>query len=222
MREIVFAILLLAFLSEANATTVSIGNQNFAGNAPVLGTPTPALVSGSFIQSTSGNIPATVNPIDWLLPGGPLRVQLSPYAFNTDGTNNASYSVLDSGSGPVSSATYNVNSDSFTLLWGSPDSYNQASFFSGSDGQGMLEGSFSGPNLACGKSTCQQTGFDLATFVANGGSIGSVTLTDNGPAAFEYGISQTPIPSSIYLFGSLLLIGALWLQGSKHRLVSTL
>lgn len=95
----------------------------------------------TFAQSVSSDIPANVPPADWHLPGAPPAVMLSPYAFNSgpgpDGSaalTDAAYSVLDAGGGPPSSATYNVNSNSFTLLWGSPDPYNQVAFFSGPNG----------------------------------------------------------------------------------------
>jgi hypothetical protein len=148
----------------------------------------------------------------------------SPYAFNTGpgpggsaAATNAPYSVLNAGGGPLSSATYNVNSSSFTLLWGSPDSYNQVDFFSG----GLNLGEFSRTNLACGSSSCNQKGFDLVTFTASSGEIGSVTLHDTGPAAFEFGINPVPLPASIYLFASVLG-GAFWLSRRKRRAVSAL
>lgn len=208
-----------AFPQVASAATVSISGQVFSGNAPIAGTPAPASFAGNFIQAASGDIPATVASQDWLLPGGPPRVQLSPYAFNTDGNTGAPYSVLDSGGGPVSSATYNVNGGSFTLLWGSPDPYNSVSFFSGPNGNGSPEGSFTGPSLPCfGSGACADFGFDVVTFAATAGSIGSVILSDTGTAAFEFGIipvSAVPLPSAIYLFGSVLG-GAFWMSRRKR------
>lgn len=106
-----------AFSQDANAATVSISNQLFAGNAPVAGTPAPVSDSGAFSESVSGSI---------------AGVELSPYAFNTTGSDS-SYSVLGSPGGGASSATYNVNSSSLAFLWGSPDPYNQIEFFSGPD-----------------------------------------------------------------------------------------
>jgi hypothetical protein len=209
--------LIWAFSQGAIAATVTITSEDFTGNAPLEGTPAPTSQSGNFLQSVTGSI---------------AGVQLSPYAFNTgtgpDGSAaamNAPYSVLDAGGGPVSSATYDVNSSSFTLLWGSPDSYNQVDFFSGANGMGSNLGEFSRTNLACGSSTCNQTGFDLVTFAASGGNIGSVKLTDSTTAAFEYGIpasvAATPLPGAIYLFGSVLG-GAFWLGRRKRSAVSGL
>jgi hypothetical protein len=157
--------------------------------------------------------------------GSIINVQLSPYAFNTgsgpDGSaaaTNAPYSVLGAVGGS-SSATYNVNSSSFTLLWGSPDPYNHVAFFSGSNGTGMNLGEFAGNGLSCFTSSCGDTGFDLVAFEATGGNIGSVVLTDDVSAAFEFGFNPspaaTPLPAALPLFATGL--GALGLLGWRRK-----
>lgn len=194
------AVVLCAFSQSAGATTVSITGQDFTGNAPLEGTPTPVSGAGPvFSQSVTGSI---------------SNVELSPYAFNTgpgaDGTlaqTNAAYSVLDAGGGAQSDAIYNLNSSSFTLLWGSPDSYNEVEFFTGADAGGTLIAEFNGTDLTCYTTTCTDTGFDLTTFTASGGLIGSVELIDTGTQAFEYGI-ETPLPAALLPFATgLVLIG---------------
>jgi hypothetical protein len=115
-----------------------------------------------------------------------------------------------------------VDSSSFTLLWGSPDAYNQVALFSGLNGTGSPEGTFTGAGLACGRSTCNQMQFDLVTFTASGGGdIGSVVLSNNTSPAFEFGIGAVPLPPAIYLFGSVLG-GAFWLRRRKRSAVSSL
>jgi hypothetical protein len=233
-RSASFAALVAGSLSSvsqgASAATVSITDQVFTGNAPLTFTPTPVSFSGNFLQSVTGSNPTTVPPEEWLLPGGPPRIRFSPYAFNTgpgpDGSaaaTDAPYSVLGAGTGPpIGSATYNVDSTSFTLLWGSADSYNKVAFISGLDGEGSPEGTFTGADLACGRSTCNQMGFDLVTFTASsGGDIGSVVLSNNTSAAFEFGIGIVPLPPSIYLFGSVLG-GAFWITRRKRGAVDGL
>lgn len=199
----------------ANAATISITSQDYTGNAPLEGTPTPASSSGIFSQSVTGSISG---------------VELSPYAFNTgsgaDGSaaaTSAPYSVLDAGgSSSAATATYNVGSSTFTFLWGSPDPYNEIAFYTGANGTGSLidvvggeTTYYDGTNLACFSSTCGDTLFDLVTFTVSSGTIGSVVLTDTGTAAFEYGISATPLPAALPLFASGL--GAMGLFGWRRK-----
>ena len=204
----------------ANAATISITSQDYTGNAPLEGTPTPASSSGTFSQSVMGSV---------------LNVNLSPYAFNTgpgaDGSvaaTNAPYSALDiggaMGSTAVATATYNVGSSAFTLLWGSPDPYNEIAFYTGTNGTGsvidVVGGEttyYDGQNLACFSTTCQDTLFDLVTFTDAGGIIGSVVLSNTGEAAFEYTIpaNTTPLPAALPLFATGL--GALGLFGWRRK-----
>lgn len=199
----------------ANAATISITSQDYTGNAPLEGTPTPASSSGIFSQSVTGSI---------------SDVELSPYAFNTgagaDGNaaaTSAPYSVLNAGgSSSPATATYNVGSSTFTFLWGSPNSYNEVAFYTGPNGTGsvidVVSGEttyYDGQNLACFSSTCGQTLFDLVTFTVSSGTIGSVVLTDTGAAAFEYGVSATPLPAAFPLFASGL--GVMGLFGWRRK-----
>jgi len=205
-------LVLCAFSQGASAATISITSQVFTGSAPVEATPAPASESGNFSQSVSGSIAA---------------VELSPYAFNTGATANAAYSLLGAGGGPVSTAIYNVNSASLSLLWGSPDPYNQIAFFTGQNGTGSLIDviggntiNYNGSNLACFASTCADTLFDLVTFAVSSGTIGSIMLTDAG-AAFEFGFATqvdpaaTPLPAGLPLFATG--IGGLGLLGWYRR-----
>ena len=210
---------LLALLQGASAAVV-ISGENLTGNAPSTPVVTPVASNGNFELNVTGSVPA---------------VRLSPYAFNTGpgpggsaAATDAPYSVLGAGSGsPVGSATYNINAPTTDLLWGSPDPYNEVTFFSGPDGMGTDLGSFNGTNLACFSTSCNQAAFDLVTFAASSGDIGSVVLSNsmNGmgnAAAFEFGgPDPIPLPPAIYLFGSVLG-GAFWLARRKRSAVSTL
>jgi hypothetical protein len=200
---------LTALAGTANADSISITSQDFVGNAPLEGAPTPASTTGLF-QNTTGSI---------------TGVTLSPYAFNTglgpDGSaaaTSAVYSVLNlGGSSSPATAIYNINDTTFSMVWGSPDLYNEVQFYSGLNGSGSLIDviggatitNYTGANLACYGTTCTQTLFDLLTFTDTGGLIGSVILTDTSSAAFEYTIvpnanqfSSTPLPGAIWLFAS--------------------
>lgn len=214
---------LCAFSQGASAATVSIASQVFTGNAPLEDTPSPASHSGTFSQNATGSI---------------IGVELSPYASNTGpgpagsaAATNASYSVLGAGGGPLSTATYNVNSNLFTFLWGSPDPYNQIAFYTGPNGTGSLldvvggnTTNYNGSNLACFGSTCSDTLFDVVTFAVSSGTIGSVILTDAG-AAFEYGLdpAATPLPPALPLFAvGLAGLGMLGWQRKRKARVSLL
>ena len=105
------------------------------------------------------------------------------------------------------------------------NSYNQVAFYTGAAGGGSqlftvtlaalptLSGDYyTGQDLSCG---CTGTFFDLVTFTLVTGpggptDIGSVVLSDTGQAAFEFGVSQTPLPAALPLFaGGLGLVGLL-------------
>jgi len=196
-----------AFLDGANAATISITSQTFTGNAPVEGTPLPASSGGAFSQIVTGSAAGD---------------RLSPYAFNNNGTTNAPYSILSEASADSGFAIYNVATPSFTLLWGSPDTYNFVQFFSGPNGTGAVLSTtgasgtnYIGSDLACFATTCGGTLFDLVTFTAASGTIGSVRLSDSGAAAFEFGIAPVPLPAALPLFATGL--SALGLLGWRRR-----
>ena len=226
--------LLWAFSQGASAATVSITAEDYEGTPPLVDTPTPASFSGNFLQ---------------IVTSGQGGVNASPYSGYT-GVTGAAFSVLGAGNNgsPIGSATYNVNSSSFTLLWGSPDPWNQVEFFSGQDGTGSSLGTFTSTDLDCyaGLSgACHDRAWDLVTFTASSGDIGSVVLSNADIIAFEFGIlpgsttpppggttpppggttsppvGTTPLPGAIYLFGSVLG-GAFWLGRRKRRAVGSL
>jgi hypothetical protein len=191
--------MLCAAAGSAHATTVSIDSElvyNGSNNAPVFGTVAPVLFTPLFNQNQVGSVSG---------------VTRSPYETNTNGTTLTAYSVLSAGGqpGPGSSATYNVSSTSFEILWGSPDTYNFATFYSGANGTGSVIGSFSGASLSCYPTTCNSLAWDDVVFGSTGGSIGSVVLADSGQAAFEFGLNPariggTPLPAAVWMFGSVI------------------
>jgi hypothetical protein len=216
-RSASFAVLavgsLWAFSQDASAATVSITNEVITGNAPLMPVATPVSSSGNFEESVTGGD----TPINGIGSGG----RMSPYAFNTNGTTGATFSVLGDGTNggsPVGSAIYDLNAPAVELLWGSPDSYNQVEFFSGPDGMGTSQGTFTGANLGVPSGTL----FSLVTFAVASGDIGSVELSNSSSAAFEFGgPDPVPLPPAIYLFGSVLG-GAFWLGRKKRSAVSGL
>ena len=182
-------------------------------NAPVFGAPAPSSSTPNFASGVTGSI---------------LDITLSPYAFNTDGFAGTAYNVLNSGGGPsTSSATYNFAAGvtSFTLLWGSPDLYNNITIYAGANGTGGALnffdiGNFSkgtdldGTELSCFTTVCGNTHWVVVNFSSDT-PLGSVILRDTTQAAFEFGlnippgqIEPTPLPAAVWLLGSVLAGGA--------------
>ena len=195
------AVVLCGLASGANATTVSISENYYDPitnqNAPLYFPVAPDSSTPTFVLSTSGSISG---------------VERSPYETNTDAFVGAAYSVLAPGGqvGPAT-ATYNIAGNTiFALLWGSPDDYNHVTFYNGINGTGGAIATYSKPQLACSLTTCDQLAWDVVTFTAAGGTFGSVVLTDDGTAAFEYGLrvgtnaSEAPLPAALWLFGTVI------------------
>ena len=150
---------LSAVLQGASAATVSITGQGVMGNAPLMPVETPVESSGNFEQSVTGGDTATSS-------GRGTGGRLSPYAFNTGPGSGGSaaataapYSVLGDGTNggsPVGTATDNINAPTADRLWGSPDPYNEVTFFSEPGGMGTNLGSFNSTNLACFSTSCDR------------------------------------------------------------------
>jgi len=203
----------LAFGASANAATV-IGSEVFSGNVAQYGAPNP----------TNPPVPAFFTQ-----PTGSIQNQtLSPYASNTNyGTGGGStwqYDALSvAGSNTPGSVTFNLaNTQTLAFLWGSPDSYNSMTFYSGLGGTGSVTGTFTGASLSCFSTTCADTLYDLVTF--NLGGALSMTLVDSGQAAFEFGFNNTatPLPAALPLFAGGLGVVGLLARRKKRKGVTAL
>lgn len=190
---------LYTFNQSAKATTVSIGSQD-TSSLPTGVVLAPSSTTGSFDLSVTGSIP---------------DVYLSPF-----GDSTTPYSVLSPGNLPTgpSSATFSFGANStitsVSLLWGSPDSYNSVEFF---DTLGNLITTFSGNSLT---PPSPGDGFDYITFVATGGTIGSMVLLDSGQAAFEYdSVDPTPLPTTLSLLATGLAILGFFAYRRKAKVV---
>ena len=178
--------MLSGLANSADAATVTIGFKSFyngSNDAPIYSTVAPDAFIPLFTPSISGS------------SSGVTR---SPYETNTIGAGTA-YSVLSPGGqpSPGSSATYNLyGATNFTILWGSPDTYNHVTFYSGLLGSGSVLSTtgisgtdYIGSDTGCYTTTCKQFGWDLASF-SSSLPIGSVVLSNDGTAAFEYGLAN--------------------------------
>jgi hypothetical protein len=175
-----FPFIFILGMSPASAATISITSQITTGTTPVEGDAAPLPGAVNFLQGVVGSVSGSYE---------------SPYA------NNTPFNVISVAGGD---AIYNVGASSYSVLWGSPDSYNEIEFFAGADGMGGQIGStLTGCDLT--QNACTGAGFDLVTFmVSTGGTIGSVELINTaGPAAFEFGtVSATPLPATLPLFAA--------------------
>jgi hypothetical protein len=216
---------LCAFSHRANADTVSISSETDYGTGavPLEGDAAPADSSGTYATGVFGN-------------DGGSSIARSPYIDNTPFYSDSSpstsgpglyYNVISAGGGSSGSATYNLGgATTFTFLWGSPDTYNVVTFWSGANGggtqlftTGASGNTFIGSDLGCYATTCGSTSAALVTFTASvAGSIGSVELADTGAAAFEFG-TVTPLPAALPLFATGL--GALGLLGWRRKRKNT-
>ena len=188
-----------AFSPGANAITiVSIINQAYSGDAPQEGDAAP-LAS-----------PAPVNFEQGVTGKTQVGLSSSPYVANSNYTGVGDswlYNVISSGAPGPGSAVYNVGASTYSILWGTPDTYNQIKFYDGPGGSGNLIGTFIGSDLGCYSLTdannCNGNRYDLVTFGVNSGVIGSVVLSDTtGSAAFEFGTVATPLPAALPLFAT--------------------
>jgi hypothetical protein len=175
--------------------------------------PTPVASTGSFHQDVTGNNATTT---------------LDPY----NGTNGATLALQYSAIGPgftAGSATYNIGSSSVTVLWGSPDTYNEMEFFSAANAGGTLLDAINCSALTA--TGCSSSGYDLVTFSFSPSTvIGSIVMEDPGtlgssPAnqSFEYDVvtSATPLPAALPLFaGGLGLMGLLGRRKKRKQQVA--
>ncbi len=140
----------------------------------------------------------TTGDVRFDLTGSQQNVYRSPF----EGTSAASTGLFTSIEG-TGSATFNVSGNQLSLIWGSPDSYNQLAFYSGANGVGLL-GTVTGASINPGNGT----GFSYVT-IGGLGDFASVRLiNDPGQNAFEvssFNVSSVPLPAGLPLFGGAIL-----------------
>jgi len=172
----------IAMAGTANALTIDSTSYGIV-DASYAGWTTPDIITGTHDQRTASESGVARSPFEDL-PGGGAGLQ-----FNS----------VRSGS-----VIYNLAGSLLTMVWGSPDSYNTLTFWTLPDGQGdstSVIGTALIPPYAIGA--------HLVTFALDG-VFQSITLASS-QAAFEYaGLTATPLPPALLLFGSALA-GLGWL-----------
>ena len=172
---------LTALIGQASATTIE---QN------------STLPSGPY---TSPSATTFSGDVRFNLTGSEPGIYRSPF----EGTSAQDTGLFTSIEG-TGSATFNVSGDQFSLIWGSPDSYNQLAFYSGADGGGSLLDTITGSSI----NPANGTGFSAVT-ISGLGTFGSVKLiNDPGSNAFEvssFNVSSVPLPAGLPMFGGAIL-----------------
>jgi hypothetical protein len=211
------AFVLCAFSPDAKAITVSIANQDTTdfttSTLPTSSTnPSWVLSESSLVNFQTGQVPSVYrSPFE--NASGTAAQLLSDNGYGIGGAggpwSTLQYTSIQAGG----KATYNFSApeNALSLLWGSPDSYNHITFYTGLDATGASV-TVSGTN---GPINIQTLGHDLVTFIADGAfTFQSVVLT-TGSNAFEFadlrafdpppGGTQdptTPLPGALSLFAS--------------------
>jgi hypothetical protein len=190
----------VSLLSEASAATVTIESQNIT-------------------DYTTSSLPtSTFNPL-WdtalshhvaLRTGSVVDKWRSPFEnFSTPGTGVGDWSTLQYTSvqahGRAVFNVFGVGATELSLLWGSPDSYNKITFYSGLNGTGTKD-SITGSQLLI-----QTYGHDLVTL--DPGFVFLSVVLSSKQNAFEFADLQTigpgggiggttPLPGALVLFGT--------------------
>lgn len=192
--------LFLFAAGSASALSVNVIDLG-AGNA------TPVAFANADDKSDTGVFEGVTGSID--------RQRRSPWegtSFYTDGV----YSSVSGGR----FAMYHVDaSRSLDLVWGSPDSHNKLSFFSGTTLLGSITGQqvlddVKSISTAPGSNPSQ--GFAFLRLALDGNAIFDKLTFESGSNAFEYGgvaVAPVPLPAGVWL----LLSGVASLGFARRR-----
>lgn len=194
---------------DANASSVSILSQNTGPLPPAVSIVNPA--ASSFTGSYLTEIGSVAN--EYRSPFEENGVP-GPGGTITPGYAKVPYTTI--GSFASGTATYNFSSpmDTLVILWGSPDTYNTLSFYSGQNGSGFL-GSFTGNDLTV---PSLGLGYDLVTFISASGF--ELVVLSSSQAAFEFADLQAsaPLPAALPLFATGLGVMGYLARRRKKRM----
>lgn len=209
-------VLSCAFSHKAVAATVTY-TQNDADFTTLPGSsfnPTPASSTNTLLNVTGEQSGLYRSPFENAQPGSG-GVLLSDGGYGLPGYASLQYTAIEAGG----SATYNfaAGASGLSLLWGSPDSYNTLTFYSGLNGTGTDLFSITGSAL-----DLQSMGHDFVDFMMSDGDFESVVLTTSANA-FEFADLQdapadAPLPATLPLFlGGLVGLGFLLRRRNGQR-----
>ncbi len=211
---------LCAFTFQAHAVTISYTQVTTDYTALTLPTssfnPMPVL-STSTSTTVNGQVPNVYRSPFENIGSGAGGTLLSDGGYGVGAWASLLYTSIQAGG----SAIYNFAGPAteLSILWGSPDSYNTLTFYSGLNGMGTPVYSITGSQL-----DIQTYGHDLVDFTFAGGTFESVVL-DSGENAFEFADLQddllTPLPATLPLFaGGLGFVGYLTRRKKRVQAVA--
>ncbi|MCW6506786.1 hypothetical protein [Lichenifustis flavocetrariae] len=185
MKYVFLASAVLAgFISQAQALTITTTQVLPPVGQIIVPTPEPGFVGFSFSTSS-------------VVSGGTITA-LSPFTGVAGYTSAPFDYVLGNGTATFTKAldpTFVTGGDTFSFIYGSPDSFNTISFSNGM--------SFTGADSAF---STKGSGYFVTT-VSGLGSYDSVTFASstNSVEFATYNVSSVPLPASLPMFGGALL-----------------
>ena len=203
------ACVIVCCASSDNANAVTIVHQNdadFLKTPSASASPFTSQTAGTVYFNEFGSVPNLYrSPFENAGSGNGGVYNAGNGGWQQPGFDKLPYTSIEANS----SATYTFAAPetALSLLWGSPDSYNNIAFYSGKSGTGALEGVIYGNDLAI-----QTYGHDLVDMTLGGSTFRSVVLYSGSPA-FEFADLKawhltaglplsTPLPAALPLFAS--------------------
>ena len=198
----------IGILQDARAATISIFED--AATVPTTATnPVADVTIGTINYGVTGSTPNVFRSPFETPAGAPIIPQFSTLGYT---------SIQAGGAGTWNTASTN----SISLFWGSPDTYNSIGFWSEANGTGSFLGSITGGDLAAFASSPGRGHALVTLFLSE--AFNSVVLS-SGSNAFEFTnltLSQIPIPAALPLFATGLAALALvkWRRKRKGEAVA--
>ncbi len=174
---VIGALSLIAVPAPANAISVQLIYDSTSLFPSTGGYQAPNFGSGSVLPAV-GSVPGVYRS-PWEGLGAPYE--------------GLQYTSVESGT-----IGYNLTGTLLSFFWGSPDSYNELTFYTGLNGTGDASDVFTGSNLP----DTSGLGHHWVTFLTET-TFRSVTFGSGTQAAFEFAnVTATPLPAALPLFAS--------------------
>ena len=231
---------LLLSIGYANASTLNVSSS--VGGAPtgVYYVNFDNLSLGT-AGGSSGNINVLLTPNAQVVNGSASGQYAAPYISNSNGSlfgdptingvDTTNY-ITSGSTGATAGAAVTLSFPNLELymglLWGSVDTYNTLSFYTGGAG-GTLIGTVTGSDVTATANGNQGANGTYYVNITSSTAFDTVVATSS-QYAFEFdnvsysptippgGPGQTPLPAAVWLFGSVLAGSSLIMRGRRRRI----